>query len=496
MKHSLQLKLVFSFALIIIALVTGALIGISVIVKNHTVEEKKQDLTGKGRALASELQVVYEQNGTLSGLDAYLAKTDTYLGARIWVLDESRRLASMSVKGRGSGWRKGAGGGNPGHGALGPPAPGAMYAVFDDLDPVFAGNVWSRVLDNPDYGEKMLVAAVPITTENRVIGAVLIQTPFADIDFFLEHIYYYVGWTGLLAVLLALVALHYVTRNIIGPLAAMQGVAGSMEQGDYSARVEVKTNDEVGRLGLAINSLADRLARYIAELDHMEKLRRDFVANVSHELKTPITIIRGYLEALIDGTADDPAAARKYHLLMRDETLRLEHLIHDTLDLSRLHSSRADAFNETIPLAAVANGVVQMMRQQAEQKQVTLVFRPDESLPEIRGDGERLTQLLLILVDNAMKYTPPGGSVTVSTALDADAVALTLADTGIGIPADDLPFIWERFYKVDKSHSRREGGTGLGLAIAKQIIDLHRASASVTSEPGHGTTITVRFPLP
>ena len=496
MKHSLQLKLVLSFALIIIVLVTGALVGISVIVKDHTVEEKKQELTGKGSALAAELQILYEQNSTLSGLDAYLAKTDSYLGARIWVLDESRRVVSMSVKGRGPGWRNGAGTGTPGHNALGSPAPGAMRAVFDDLDFVFAGNIWSRVLDNPDYGEKMLVAAIPITAENQVIGALLIQTSSADIDFFLEHIYYYIGVTGLLAVLLSLVALYYVTRNIIGPLTVMQGVAGAMEQGNYSVRVEVKTSDEVGRLGLAINSLAAKLARYITELDHMEKVRRDFVANISHELKTPITVIRGYLEALIDGTADNPAAVQKYHLLMRNETLRLENLIHDSLDLSRLQSVRDVVFSEKIPLATVADSVVQMMRQRSEQKQVTLISRTKGSLPEICGDGERLTQLLLILVDNALKYTPPGGSITVSTATENNSVVLAVTDTGIGIPADDLPLIWERFYKVDKSHSRNDSGTGLGLAIAKQIIELHQAKVSVFSQRGQGTTITVIFPMP
>jgi signal transduction histidine kinase len=241
--------------------------------------------------------------------------------------------------------------------------------------------------------------------------------------------------------------------------------------------------------------LAQDLAKYIAELEKMENLRRDFVANASHELRTPLTIIRGYTEALLDGTIDTPAQVQKYHSLMRDESVRLERLIKDLLDLSRLQSDRSEPAQDQIPLASIVDSVVSIMHRQAEQKQIKLVSETKQSVPAIRGNGDRLTQLVFILLDNAVKYTPTGGTVTASVLQEHNAIVLKFADTGTGIPAEDLPYIWERFYKVDKSHCRDDSGTGLGLAIAKQIIELHQAEVTVTSQIDQGTTVTVRFPL-
>ena len=503
MKHSLQLKLLFSFMLVIIVLVGGVLLGVSALIKEQTLAAKQQELIAKGTELAGTLKNFHAETGSFTDLDAFLANADSYLGARIWVLDASRRVVNMSGMGmgmgRGPGWRMNGGPapGNPSRPGIGFQAMGGLNAIINELDPVFVdGKTWTKTFDNPYYGEKMLVVAVPITLANgQVGGAVLLHAPAAGIDAFLQHLYYYIGGAGLLAVLLALLVVNYLTRNIVRPLKDMQETAGAMARGVYNTLVKVETSDEVGRLGLALNSLARDLANYLAELNKMEKLRRDFVANVSHELRTPLTIIRSYNEALLDGTVDNPAQIKKYYCLMRDEAVRLERLINDLLDLSRLQSAKAATDKEKIPLAAIADSVVHMLKQQAEQKSIHLVANTKEPLPAIRANGDRITQLLLILLDNAIKYTPSGGTVTLTTFTDGDAVAVEVADTGTGIPSEDLPYIWERFYKVDKSHCRDDSGTGLGLAIAKQIIELHQATVSITSQVGQGTAIALRFPL-
>lgn len=500
MKHSLQLKLLFSFMLVIIVLIGGVLLGVSALIKEQTLAAKQQELTAKGTELASALKNSHAENGSFTGLDTFLSNVDSYLDARIWVLDASRHVVNMSGMGMGPGpgWRMNGGPGlsSPRQPGMGFQSQGGIYAIINELDPVFVdGKTWTKTFDNPYYGEKMLVVAVPITLANgQVGGAVLLHASVAGINAFMQHLYYYIGGAGLLAILLALLVVNYLTRNIVRPLKAMQETAGAMARGDYNTLVKVETTDEVGRLGLALNSLARDLASYLAELNKMEKLRRDFVANVSHELRTPLTIIRSYNEALLDGTVDEPAQIKKHHRLMRDETVRLERLINDLLDLSRLQSAKV-ADKEKIPLAAVANSVVHMLTQQAEQKGIHLVADTKEPLPAIQANGDRITQLLLILLDNAIKYTPSGGTVTLTTFTDGDAAAIKIADTGTGIPSEDLPYIWERFYKVDKSHCRDDSGTGLGLAIAKQIIELHQAAVTVTSQVGQGTTVTVRFPL-
>ncbi|MBP2625888.1 MAG: integral rane sensor signal transduction histidine kinase [Firmicutes bacterium] len=505
MRHSLQLKLLFSFMLVITILIGSVLFGVSILVKEQTLAAKQQELIAKGTDLAGTLQSFHAETGDFADLDLLLANAASYLDSRIWVLDASRRVVNMSGMGmgkgmgRGPGWRMNSGSspGNFGQMGVGLQSQGGMNTIINELDSVFIdGKTWTKTFNNPYYGEKMLVVAIPITLANgKIGGAVLLHAPVADIDAFMQHIYYYIGGAGILAILIALLIVSRLTRDVVRPLKAMQQTAETMALGDYSALIKVETSDEVGRLGLALNSLARDLAQYIAQLENAEKLRRDFVANVSHELRTPLTIIRGYTEALLDGTVDSPDQTLKYHRQMRDESERLERLIKELLDLSRLQSGRTEPAQDPIPLTAIANSVVNMMNQQAQQKQITLTANTSQHVPDIHGNGDRLTQLVFILLDNAIKYTPSGGTVTVNILQDIKVVILKVTDTGIGIPAEDLPYIWERFYKVDKSHCRADDGTGLGLAIAKQIIDLHQAEAVITSELRLGTTFTIRFPL-
>lgn len=507
MKHSLQRKLLYSFMLVIVVMLIGVSVGVSLIIKEEMLVNKQQELISKGSELAQAVQSFKEERGSLVQLPEFLTSIDGFIDSRVWVINSSRQIIAMSPPQRPMGGRM-SGMDRPGMGrGMGPMAynmggndpllqQGGMRSIFNELDQVFEGKIWARTVEHPFYGEKMLVVAVPIlASDGTVDGAVLLNAPITEMNAFMQHIYYYIGVAGLVAFLLALVVVNWLTRGIVRPLKAMQETAGAMARGDYSASVKIESSDEVGHLGLALNSLARDLASYIEDLNQMEKLRRDFVANVSHEFRTPMTIIRGYNEALLDGTVDDPELTRKYHRLMRDETIRLERLVNDLLDLSRLQSVTVKIDKEKLPLAEIANSVINLMKQQAEQKQIVIIANTQEPLPDIWGNGDRITQLLIIIMDNALKYTPVGGRVTVSTLLENNSVVIKVADTGIGIPAADLPYIWERLYKVDKSHSRTDNGTGLGLAIGKQIIDLHQAEAAVSSQLNQGTVVTIRFPL-
>ena len=237
------------------------------------------------------------------------------------------------------------------------------------------------------------------------------------------------------------------------------------------------------------------LSRDITALQQAEAMRRDFVANVSHELRTPLTIIRGYTEALQDGTVTQPEQAQRFTKLIVGETERLERLISDLLDLSRLQAHQFVMELEMIPLAEVVDNVVTMLRGKYAEKGVELLWRGAEMIPPIPGNGDRLVQLMLILLDNALKYTQPQGRVQVELSCAEQTVTLGVSDDGAGIPAADLPFIWERFYKVDKAHTRENHGTGLGLSIAREIIERHGATVTVSSEPGQGTSFVLQFPV-
>lgn len=500
MKISLQLKLLIAFMLVITVTLGSVLWGISLFIKDQVLSNKQQELLQKGTELASKIQNFQAESGSIDKLGDYLTNADQYLDARIWVVDKSRQIVAMSghpmVGNQPHGPGLGRGNQGPMGGGMGLQGMGGMRTLFNELDPVFNGQVLKKIMDQPYYGEKMVVIAVPIKqADGSVSGAVLLNAPVTGINEFMQRTYYYAGAGGLIALLFTLLVVNRLTRAIVRPLKAMQEAAGTMAKGDYTTRVDVKSSDEVGQLGKAFNSLAEDLASYMVELEKTERLRRDFVANVSHELRTPLTIMRGYTNVLLDGIVDNPDQATNYLRIIQEETVRLERLVKDLLDLSRLQSETSSWHVESIPLPAIADNVVHMLKQAAGKKNITLDLATEGTVPNILGSGDRLTQLLLILLDNALKYTPVSGHVTLSITQDQSNVVLVVTDTGTGIPDEDLPYIWERFYKVDKSHSRTEGGAGLGLAIAKQIIDRHQAKAEVTSNLGQGTKFIIHFPV-
>jgi len=230
----------------------------------------------------------------------------------------------------------------------------------------------------------------------------------------------------------------------------------------------------------------------ISEMERVEQLRRDFIANVSHELRAPITVIRGYVDCLLDGVTQEPP--EYYYRIIRDETLRLERLIKDIMDLSLLQAGKIELNLEEVDLNSLVHETVKKYALKASAKDITLLTNTGENKEIIvYCDADLIEQLIIIFMDNAFKFTPQGGTVEIRLEEKGEQVSLSFRDTGIGIPEKELPLIWERFYKVDKSRSRQssENGTGLGLFIAKQIADLHQAELQVESELGKGSTFTL-----
>jgi two-component system phosphate regulon sensor histidine kinase PhoR len=233
----------------------------------------------------------------------------------------------------------------------------------------------------------------------------------------------------------------------------------------------------------------------ITALRRLEHVRTEFVANVSHELRTPLTAIHGYLETLLAGAVEEPEHARKFLEIAFRHTERLGRLIGDLTELSNIELGKVALRMEPVELAGVVDSVAAIIRPRAIGGGVALAAEVPANLPPVRADHDRLVQILINLVDNAVKYTPPGGAVRISARQgDGGGVEVAVEDTGVGIPAADLPRITERFYRVDKARSRELGGTGLGLAIVKHLVLAHGGDLSIDSEPGQGTV--VRFTLP
>ncbi|MDR3602946.1 MAG: ATP-binding protein [Desulfosporosinus sp.] len=236
------------------------------------------------------------------------------------------------------------------------------------------------------------------------------------------------------------------------------------------------------------------LVQDISESERLEQLRRDFIANVSHEFRTPLTVIHGSLEALLDGTVEKSEDIKRYHLRMLSETRGLERLVGDLLELSRLQSGKITINKELIHIHSLLADVLKSFQTIAEKKEIKIKYHAEQEVPPFRGDYDRLRQLFIIFLDNALKYSPQNTKVSVETSLlENNMLSIIIRDEGYGIAADELTRIWDRFYKVDKS--RQGNSTGLGLAIAKHLIELHAGTVSVQSELEKGTLIEIKLPL-
>ncbi|HIJ88510.1 MAG TPA: HAMP domain-containing protein [Desulfuromonadales bacterium] len=227
----------------------------------------------------------------------------------------------------------------------------------------------------------------------------------------------------------------------------------------------------------------------ISDLKKAENMRRDFVANVSHELRTPVTVIKGYAETLLDGALEsDPIRSRRFVDIIASHSERLTNLINDILTLSSLETKEAHLELNAMDASGTIAKACTLLQEGAAHKKITIINETSGSaLPRIMADQGRLEQVVVNLLENAIKYTPEGGSVRLFCEENGQFVKVSIADTGIGIPFKDLPRIFERFYRVDEARTREQGGTGLGLAIVKHIIQLHGGTVSVTSEPGKGS---------
>jgi len=292
---------------------------------------------------------------------------------------------------------------------------------------------------------------------------------------------------GLGAVLLIL----GLSRRILAPVEALTAAVRRMEAGDLSQRVEVTSRDEIGELARAFNAMADGLAR-------LEELRRNMVTDVAHELRTPLSNIRGYLEAIQDGVVEP-----ERHIIdsLHEEAMLLNHLVDDLQDLSLAEAGHLKLERQPIALADIVDRAVEAVRPRAEAEGIALqVDLPEDLLVDV--DPQRIGQVLRNLLDNGLAHTPPGGEIAIAARAACPEpsrrsdqwVEVSVRDTGAGIAAEDLPYVFERFYRADKSRSRATGGAGLGLAIAKQLVEAHGGRIWVESTEREGSTFTFALP--
>lgn len=300
---------------------------------------------------------------------------------------------------------------------------------------------------------------------------------------FLASIHRYLLWASLAALVLAFVISFLLTRRLLRPLSQMAAITQAMAAGDFSARVEITSADEVGQLGLAFNRMTDSLER-------IEQLRRNMVADVSHELRTPLTNLRGYVEALTDEVL--PPARETFELLQQ-EIMRLVKLVENLQQLTRAEAARAYLKREKLSLPDLIDQMLDLYQPafREQRLEVATDFLPEAGV--VSADRDKILQAMRNLLDNAVKYTPAGGRLQISTRRTPQGIRVSFSNSGPGIAAGDLPFIFERFFRTDRSRSRDAGGAGIGLAIVKELIEAH--GGQVGADSGAEET-TIWFTLP
>ena len=359
------------------------------------------------------------------------------------------------------------------------------HAARPEISLALTGQRGSSTRFSATLQTDMLYLAMPRYKDKKITGVIRTAIPLLSIESLLDELYR--QFIILLVVLLAIVSMVIINiyRKVSQPLAEIIDEASQFAKGDFSKSLPDYEVREIAELGGALNRMAE-------QLDRLENLRQDFVANVSHELKTPIATIKGYVETLLDGAQHDPADLDRFLNIVMKQNNRLAEIVDDLLTLSRLESAPVTqllALNET-DVCQLLHSSAENCQSRAEAKNINIEIKCENEV-SVQVDHSLMTQALVNLIDNAIKYSNEYKTITLTVEVSNGYVLLAVSDEGPGIPEEHIPRLFERFYRVDKSRSRRIGGTGLGLAIVKHIVHIHGGRVEVRNNP----TVGCRFSI-
>lgn len=328
----------------------------------------------------------------------------------------------------------------------------------------------------------------PILSEGELIGGIFVLASVEGLYQSLDLVKRAIILAGVGAIFLAIGFTFILSRNLSNPLLEMEKATRKIAAGDLKTRVLHGSKDEIGSLAAAINDLAIELHRYRSN-------RREFLANISHELQTPITYLEGYTSALRNHLYETEEEKEQYLQIIQLEAGRMSKLVTDLFELSKMEDGKIALVFEEVDLVEVVENALLKTRMKVQAKGLQLEFNPPYDFPSIKADGLRMEQIISNLIENAIQYTTESGFIKVKLSRDSATIRICIEDTGIGIPQEDIPFLFERFYRVEKSRAREFGGTGLGLAIVKQLVELQGGTITVKSRIGKGTHFEVVFPI-
>jgi signal transduction histidine kinase len=336
-----------------------------------------------------------------------------------------------------------------------------------------------------ESGEKVLAVSVPITSINGEYTAVRMVTSLTEIDNTIKTYIIAITVVSLMILLIIITTGLFFAGSIVKPIRQISGIASKFAMGDFSVRIDNNSNDEIGDLCTAINHMAD-------ELSNAEAMKNEFISSVSHELRTPLTAIKGWAETLMVDGGENPDTMKKGVGVIVNETERLSQMVEELLDFSRMQNGHFTLRSAAMDILAELGDAVLIYSDKAKREQIQIVYNDPEMLPFVFGDKNRIRQVFINIIDNAVKYSSAGDTVTINASEKGDNVVVSVSDTGCGIKKSDLAKVKTKFYKAN--HTRR--GSGIGLAVADEIVSMHGGSLDITSAgEGKGTTVTIKLPV-
>lgn len=355
----------------------------------------------------------------------------------------------------------------------------------EERQELLQGNVISKQGYEKRFERQVISVVIPLVDNNRLEGILYLYFPLEKItELASKEVILLIGCLIIFFVLMGFVIFKGI-GVIMKPLRDLQLAAQKMGEGDYTTRVTTNSKDEIGQLANTFNEMAK-------SIETEDQKQRQFLETVSHELRTPISYIKGYGEAILSGMIREEQQPEKLELIVR-EAGRMEKLTTELLQLTRNEAEAKGLVVYPLPLAETIREVVIMMGQRAQQANIKLALSLDDDVI-INADEVRMKQILINLIENALRYSDENTEITIQCYQQGKEAYIKIKDHGIGIPAEDLPYVTERFYRVNKARSRVDGGSGLGLSIVEQLVTAHKGNLKIESEVNKGTIITLRFP--
>jgi signal transduction histidine kinase len=450
-----------------IIIVSFLLLGLlfSQLLGNYFFDRHEKLLLQEG-AKINELVIDYLNHYiTKERLDLELQSVERFLNTRIWILDKRGYIYGVSSNEKE--WI------------------GKQITAKEMVDVLKGSIIVKKGTFQGMWQTPMLTVGMPILVNGRVENAIIMHSPLYEITNTIQEVHKIIWVTMTISFVISAVVIFFLSKKLSQPLQSMDQAAQKLALGDFSQRVDVYTEDEIGRVTQTFNNMAE-------QLEKMEENRRSFISAVAHELRSPLTLIKGFVQGIVDGTVETDDQSKYLQIILK-ETTRLGKLISNLLDVQRMEAKAYPIHPEHFDIHELIRRTLLKYEEEIERRKIEMHLDLKQDTLTVLADRDGIEQVLSNLIENAMKFVDEGGAIGIGVQEKGNKVWIAIKDNGIGISKEEQPLIWNKFYKVDKARNRNKEGTGLGLHITKQIVERHGEQIQVESELGKGTVF--RFSL-